>query len=113
MTTFTVAGPAGGAHRLQRGGLGRAVAPRRLQFEHGEAVGRPVRDGLERVAPFRAAKPELHRAASGQAPRQIGERMRGHQAASANVAKHRAGPTRTVTVAHQLHLSKFANMAHS
>ena len=27
------------------------------------------------------------------------------------VAKHRAGPTRTVTVAHQLHLSRFANMA--
>jgi len=28
------------------------------------------------------------------------------------VAKHRNGPTRTVTVAHQLHLSKFAPMAH-
>ncbi|NTY61694.1 replicative DNA helicase [Mycolicibacterium sphagni] len=27
------------------------------------------------------------------------------------VAKHRAGPTRTVTVAHQLHLSRFTNMA--
>nr|ABP43362.1 primary replicative DNA helicase [Mycolicibacterium gilvum PYR-GCK] len=27
------------------------------------------------------------------------------------VAKHRAGPTRTVTVAHQLHLSRFSNMA--
>ncbi|KRE27220.1 replicative DNA helicase [Mycobacterium sp. Soil538] len=27
------------------------------------------------------------------------------------IAKHRAGPTRTVTVAHQLHLSRFANMA--
>nr|WP_255605482.1 replicative DNA helicase [Mycolicibacterium xanthum] len=27
------------------------------------------------------------------------------------VAKHRNGPTRTVTVAHQLHLSRFANMA--
>ncbi|BBZ36524.1 replicative DNA helicase [Mycolicibacterium confluentis] len=28
------------------------------------------------------------------------------------VAKHRAGPTKTVTVAHQLHLSRFTNMAH-
>ena len=28
------------------------------------------------------------------------------------VAKHRNGPTRTVTVAHQLHLSRFTNMAH-
>ncbi len=28
------------------------------------------------------------------------------------LAKHRNGPTRTVTVAHQLHLSRFANMAH-
>ena len=28
------------------------------------------------------------------------------------VAKHRNGPTRTITVAHQLHLSRFANMAH-
>jgi replicative DNA helicase len=28
------------------------------------------------------------------------------------VAKHRAGPTKTVTVAHQLHLSKFVDMAH-
>lgn len=27
------------------------------------------------------------------------------------VAKHRAGPTRTITVAHQLHLSRFSNMA--
>jgi replicative DNA helicase len=27
------------------------------------------------------------------------------------VAKHRAGPTRTVTVAHQLHFSRFTNMA--
>lgn len=27
------------------------------------------------------------------------------------IAKHRAGPTRTVTVAHQLHLSRFTNMA--
>ncbi len=27
------------------------------------------------------------------------------------VAKHRNGPTKTVTVAHQLHLSRFANMA--
>ncbi|MGE2835522.1 replicative DNA helicase [Mycobacterium sp. SMC-4] len=27
------------------------------------------------------------------------------------IAKHRAGPTRTVTVAHQLHLSRFSNMA--
>jgi len=27
------------------------------------------------------------------------------------VAKHRNGPTRTVTVAHQLHYSRFANMA--
>ncbi|AKK30056.1 replicative DNA helicase [Mycobacterium sp. EPa45] len=27
------------------------------------------------------------------------------------VAKHRAGPTKTVTVAHQLHLSRFTNMA--
>ena len=27
------------------------------------------------------------------------------------VAKHRNGPTRTVTVAHQLHLSRFTNMA--
>ncbi|TRW89189.1 replicative DNA helicase [Mycolicibacterium sp. 018/SC-01/001] len=27
------------------------------------------------------------------------------------IAKHRAGPTKTVTVAHQLHLSRFANMA--
>lgn len=29
------------------------------------------------------------------------------------IAKHRAGPTKTVTVAHQLHLSRFTNMAHS
>lgn len=29
------------------------------------------------------------------------------------VAKHRNGPTKTITVAHQLHLSRFANMAHS
>ncbi|MCV7014157.1 replicative DNA helicase [Mycolicibacterium madagascariense] len=28
------------------------------------------------------------------------------------IAKHRAGPTKTITVAHQLHLSRFANMAH-
>ncbi len=28
------------------------------------------------------------------------------------VAKHRAGPTKTITVAHQLHLSKFVDMAH-
>jgi replicative DNA helicase len=28
------------------------------------------------------------------------------------IAKHRAGPTKTVTVAHQLHLSKFVDMAH-
>ena len=28
------------------------------------------------------------------------------------LAKHRNGPTKTVTVAHQLHLSRFANMAH-
>ena len=28
------------------------------------------------------------------------------------IAKHRAGPTKTVTVAHQLHLSRFTNMAH-
>ncbi|WP_422743477.1 replicative DNA helicase [Mycobacterium sp. WMMD1722] len=28
------------------------------------------------------------------------------------VAKHRNGPTKTITVAHQLHLSRFANMAH-
>lgn len=28
------------------------------------------------------------------------------------VAKHRAGPTKTITVAHQLHLSRFTNMAH-
>jgi len=28
------------------------------------------------------------------------------------VAKHRAGPTKTVTVAHQLHLSRFVDMAH-
>ena len=27
------------------------------------------------------------------------------------LAKHRNGPTKTVTVAHQLHLSRFANMA--
>ena len=27
------------------------------------------------------------------------------------VAKHRNGPTKTVTVAHQLHLSRFTNMA--
>ena len=27
------------------------------------------------------------------------------------IAKHRNGPTKTVTVAHQLHLSRFANMA--
>ena len=27
------------------------------------------------------------------------------------IAKHRAGPTKTITVAHQLHLSRFANMA--
>jgi replicative DNA helicase len=26
-------------------------------------------------------------------------------------AKHRNGPTKTVTVAHQLHLSRFTNMA--
>jgi len=26
------------------------------------------------------------------------------------LAKHRNGPTRTIVVAHQLHLSKFANM---
>lgn len=29
------------------------------------------------------------------------------------VAKHRNGPTKTITVAHQLHLSRFANMAHA
>src|SRR6202034_593577 len=29
------------------------------------------------------------------------------------LAKHRNGPTKTVTVAHQLHLSRFANMARS
>ncbi len=29
------------------------------------------------------------------------------------LGKHRNGPTKTITVAHQLHLSKFANMAHS
>ncbi|MCV7417413.1 replicative DNA helicase [Mycolicibacterium litorale] len=29
------------------------------------------------------------------------------------VAKHRNGPTKTITVAHQLHLSRFANMAHT
>ena len=29
------------------------------------------------------------------------------------IAKHRAGPTKTVVVAHQLHLSRFTNMAHS
>jgi replicative DNA helicase len=28
------------------------------------------------------------------------------------IAKHRAGPTKTITVAHQLHLSRFTNMAH-
>ncbi|OFJ51011.1 replicative DNA helicase [Mycolicibacterium grossiae] len=28
------------------------------------------------------------------------------------IAKHRAGPTKTVTVAHQLHLSRFVDMAH-
>ena len=28
------------------------------------------------------------------------------------LAKHRNGPTKTITVAHQLHLSRFANMAH-
>ncbi len=28
------------------------------------------------------------------------------------IAKHRNGPTKTVTVAHQLHLSRFTNMAH-
>jgi replicative DNA helicase len=28
------------------------------------------------------------------------------------IAKHRAGPTKTVVVAHQLHLSRFTNMAH-
>ena len=28
------------------------------------------------------------------------------------VAKHRSGPTKTITVAHQLHLSRFTNMAH-
>jgi replicative DNA helicase len=28
------------------------------------------------------------------------------------IAKHRSGPTKTVTVAHQLHLSRFTNMAH-
>ncbi|PQM47299.1 Replicative DNA helicase [Mycobacterium talmoniae] len=28
------------------------------------------------------------------------------------LAKHRNGPTKTVTVAHQLHLSRFTNMAH-
>ena len=28
------------------------------------------------------------------------------------VAKHRNGPTKTITVAHQLHLSRFTNMAH-
>ena len=27
------------------------------------------------------------------------------------IAKHRSGPTKTITVAHQLHLSRFANMA--
>ncbi len=27
------------------------------------------------------------------------------------LAKHRNGPTKTVTVAHQLHLSRFTNMA--
>ena len=27
------------------------------------------------------------------------------------MAKHRNGPTKTITVAHQLHLSRFANMA--
>ncbi|MGE2714404.1 replicative DNA helicase [Mycolicibacterium litorale] len=29
------------------------------------------------------------------------------------VAKHRNGPTKTITVAHQLHLSRFTNMAHA
>jgi replicative DNA helicase len=28
------------------------------------------------------------------------------------IAKHRNGPTKTITVAHQLHLSRFTNMAH-
>ena len=28
------------------------------------------------------------------------------------IAKHRSGPTKTITVAHQLHLSRFTNMAH-
>lgn len=28
------------------------------------------------------------------------------------IAKHRAGPTKTITVAHQLHLSRFVDMAH-
>ncbi len=28
------------------------------------------------------------------------------------IAKHRAGPTKTIVVAHQLHLSRFTNMAH-
>ena len=27
------------------------------------------------------------------------------------IAKHRSGPTKTITVAHQLHLSRFTNMA--
>ncbi len=28
------------------------------------------------------------------------------------LGKHRNGPTKTITVAHQLHLSRFTNMAH-
>ena len=28
------------------------------------------------------------------------------------IAKHRNGPTKTAMVAHQLHLSRFTNMAH-
>jgi replicative DNA helicase len=31
--------------------------------------------------------------------------------ADLNLAKHHNGPTKTVTVAHQLHLSRFTNMA--